>query len=154
MGFIDILKSLFGNKSDRDLKQIMPIVDRIKAIYPEIEQLSNDELRGRTTDIRQRLADAVKPQRDQIADIKAQIETTEYEEREPLWAKVDKLEKYPYYSPKKEVTVNGSIESLVDFAEQHGCSYMQLKEANLWLRDSKLDNKGGHSYKVLIPNDK
>ena len=68
--------------------------------------------------------------------------------------KVDKLEKYPYYSPKKEVTVNGSIESLVDFAEQHGCSYMQLKEANLWLRDSKLDNKGGHSYKVLIPNDK
>ena len=68
--------------------------------------------------------------------------------------KVDKLEKYPYYAPKKIVTVNGPIESLVDFAEQNGCSYMQLKEANLWLRDSKLENKSGHSYKVLIPNDK
>ena len=68
--------------------------------------------------------------------------------------RVDKFEKYPYYSPKKIVTVNGPIESLVDFAEENGCSYMQLKEANLWLRDSKLDNKAGHSYKILIPNDK
>jgi hypothetical protein len=68
--------------------------------------------------------------------------------------KVEKFEKYPYYSPKKVVTVNGPIQSLVDFAEENGCSYMQLKEANLWLRDSKLDNKAGHSYKIIIPNDK
>ena len=68
--------------------------------------------------------------------------------------KVEKFEKYPYYSPKKVVTVNGPIVSLVDFAEENGCSYMQLKEANLWLRDSKLDNKAGHSYKIIIPNDK
>lgn len=68
--------------------------------------------------------------------------------------KVDKFDRYPYYAPKKIVTVNGAIESLVDFAEENGCSYMQLKEANLWLRDSKLDNKGGHSYKIIIPNDK
>lgn len=67
---------------------------------------------------------------------------------------IDKFEKYPYYSPKNIVTVNGRIESLVDFAEENGCSYMQLKEANLWLRDSKLENKAGHSYKILIPNDK
>ena len=67
---------------------------------------------------------------------------------------IDKFEKYPYYSPKNIVTVNGKIESLVDFAEENGCSYMQLKEANLWLRDSKLENKAGHSYKILIPNDK
>ena len=68
--------------------------------------------------------------------------------------KVEKFEKYPYYSPKKVVTVNGPIQSLVDFAEENGCSYMQLKEANLWLRDSKLDNKAGHSYKIIIPTDK
>ena len=67
--------------------------------------------------------------------------------------KVDQFEKYPYYSPKKIVDVNGPIESLVDFAEQNGCSYMQLKEANLWLRDSKLVNKAGHSYKIIIPAD-
>ena len=37
---------------------------------------------------------------------------------------------------------------------QNGCSYMQLKEANPWLRDSKLLNKAGHTYKIIIPNDK
>ena len=44
MAFSDILKSLFGNKSDRDLKKLKPIVEKIKAAYPEIEQLSNDGL--------------------------------------------------------------------------------------------------------------
>ncbi|MBQ8062115.1 MAG: lytic transglycosylase domain-containing protein [Bacteroidales bacterium] len=77
-----------------------------------------------------------------------------FEKPEAFGFKVDKFAKYPYYSPKDIVTVNGPIESLVDFAEQHGCSYMQLKEANLWLRGTKLENKSGHSYKVLIPNDK
>ncbi len=68
--------------------------------------------------------------------------------------KVDQFEKYPYYSPKKVVTVNGPIESLVDFAEKNGCSYMQLKEANLWLRDNKLVNKAMHSFKIIIPSDR
>ena len=77
-----------------------------------------------------------------------------FEKPEAFGFKVDRFEKYPYYSPKDIVTVSGPIESLVDFAEQHGCSYMQLKEANLWLRGTKLENKSGHTYKVLIPNDK
>ena len=68
--------------------------------------------------------------------------------------KVDNLDKYPYYAPKKVVTVTGAIPSLVDFAIENGCSYMQLKEANLWLRDNKLENKGGRIFKVIIPNDK
>ena len=67
---------------------------------------------------------------------------------------VGSFEKYPYYAPKKVVTVNEPIESLVDFAEKHGVSYYQLKEANLWLRDTKLLNKAGHSYKIIIPGDK
>jgi len=87
------LKSIFGNKSERDLKKLMPIVHEIQAVYPEIEQLSNDELRARSAAIRQEIQDYVQPQRDEIAAIKAEIETLEYEEREPMWAKVDKLEK-------------------------------------------------------------
>ena len=45
MGFLDVLSKLFGNKSQRDLKEITPWVERIKAVYPEIDALSNDELR-------------------------------------------------------------------------------------------------------------
>ncbi|MBQ6648943.1 MAG: preprotein translocase subunit SecA [Muribaculaceae bacterium] len=93
MSFNSFLKSIFGNKSDRDLKKLMPIVREIQKVYPEIEQLSNDELRARSAAIREEIQEYVKPQRDEIAAIKAEIETLEYEQREPLWAKVDKIEK-------------------------------------------------------------
>lgn len=67
---------------------------------------------------------------------------------------VKNFEKYPCRSPKEVVTVSGTIASLVDFAEEHGVTYYQLKEANLWLRDSKLLNKSGHTYKIIIPDGK
>ena len=51
----------------------------------------------------------------------------------------------------KTVEVSGPIENLVDFAKQHGTSYFLLKESNLWLRDNKLLNKAGKTYKILIP---
>lgn len=93
MGFTDILKSMFGTKSDRDLKKLTPIVDKINAIYPEIEKLSNDELRGRIDAVRQRLKDSVAGRKQEIAELKEQIEKTDYDKREPLWNRVDKLEK-------------------------------------------------------------
>ena len=93
MSFNSFLKSIFGNKSDRDLKKLMPIVREIQKVYPEVEQLSNDELRARSAAVRQEIQEYVKPQRDEIDRIKAEIETLEYEEREPLWTKIDKLEK-------------------------------------------------------------
>ncbi len=68
--------------------------------------------------------------------------------------RLETFEKYPCYAPKEVVTVSGSIPSLVDFAEEHGTSYYKLKEANLWLRDNKLLNKAGHTYKIVIPSDK
>lgn len=59
---------------------------------------------------------------------------------------------YPYIPEKDEVTVTGPIESLVDFAEEHGVTYNQLKRANLWLRDSKLVNKDKRTYYISIPD--
>ncbi|MBR1883097.1 MAG: preprotein translocase subunit SecA, partial [Muribaculaceae bacterium] len=93
MAFTDFLKSVFGTKSDRDMKRLMPVVEQIKAAYPKIEQLSNDELRARTAEIRQQLKDAVQDKRDEIDQIKEKIETIDYEKREPEWERVDKLEK-------------------------------------------------------------
>jgi len=61
---------------------------------------------------------------------------------------------YPYIPPIKTVEVSGAITSLVDFAEQYGVSYMELKNANLWLRDSKLINKEHRTYHIDIPDVK
>ena len=54
MGFNDFLKSLFGNKSQRDLKEILPYVNKVKEAYPAIEKLSDDELRARIDDVKKR----------------------------------------------------------------------------------------------------
>ena len=58
---------------------------------------------------------------------------------------------HPSLPPKETVTVSGPVPDLVDFALRHGTTYALLKEANLWLRDSKLTNKSGKTYRIVIP---
>lgn len=93
MSFTSILNKLFGNKSQRDLKEIKPIVDKIKALGPEMEKLSNDELRQAITTVRQELAAATQADRDAIAETKVKIEELPFDERQPLWDDIDKREK-------------------------------------------------------------
>ena len=93
MKFIDFLSSIFGNKAQRDMKAIQPLVDQVKAIYPEIQALSNDELRARSLKIKQQVQSAPADLRQQIADLKAKIEETEIQDRAPIFAQIDKLEK-------------------------------------------------------------
>ena len=51
MGFNDILKSLFGNKSDRDLKELLPIASKVNAEWEKIKGVSHDELRQISADV-------------------------------------------------------------------------------------------------------
>ena len=93
MRFIDILSSIFGNKASRDMKAIQPLVDQVKALYPEIQALSNDELRAKSQEIKNQVQAAPAALRQQIADLKAKIEETEIQDRAPIFAQIDKLEK-------------------------------------------------------------
>ena len=93
MGFNEFLSKLFGNKATRDMKEIVPWVEKVKAAYPAISQLSNDELRAKTKELQQYIKDSAKEQRAKIAELKAKVEDTELEEREGLFAQIDKLEK-------------------------------------------------------------
>ena len=94
MALADILKKIFGSKSDRDMKQIRPILDKILAAYPEIDALSNDALRERSAAIRQKIADVEKPFEDRIAEIKATLEQDiPISQKEALATESDKLVK-------------------------------------------------------------
>ncbi len=93
MNFNKFLQSLFGNKSSRDMKLIQPLVEKVKAVYPEIEKLTNDELRARTKEIQAYVQGSAKEQKDKIAELKAKIEDTPIDEREAIFNEVDKLEK-------------------------------------------------------------
>ncbi len=93
MGFNEFLTKLFGNKSQRDLKEITPYVEKVKAVYPSIKELSNDELRGRIDAIKQRIQDYVADERAKVNSLREDIDGKELEEREAIWAEVDKIEK-------------------------------------------------------------
>lgn len=93
MNLNKILKSLFGDKSTRDMKQIQPFVEKVKATYPEIHALSNDELRAKTKEIQKFVQDAGKEELDKIAKLRETIEETPIDEREEIFDKIDKLDK-------------------------------------------------------------
>ncbi len=93
MNFTKILKSLFGDKSSRDMKLIQPLVEKAKSFTPQVEAMSNDELRARTKAIQQQVQQSAKEQKDKIAELKATIEDTPIDERETIFNQIDKLEK-------------------------------------------------------------
>ena len=93
MGINSFLKSLFGDKSTRDMKLIQPLVEKVKAAYPEVQVLSNDELRAKTKEIQKYVQDSAKEQKDQIDALKAKIEDTPIDEREVIFNEIDKLDK-------------------------------------------------------------
>ena len=93
MNFNKILKSLFGDKSSRDMKLIQPLVEKVKQAYPDIAKLSNDELRAKSKEIRDYVQGAAKPYQEKIAELKAKIEETPIDEREPIFNEIDKQDK-------------------------------------------------------------
>ena len=93
MSFTSLLNKLFGNKSQRDLKEIKPIVDKINALGPAMKELSNDELRAKIAEVRQALADSIAEDQKAIDELKIKIEELPFEERQPLWDNIDKREK-------------------------------------------------------------
>ena len=93
MNFNKFLKSLFGDKSTRDMKLIQPLVEKVKAVSPKIEQLDNDALRQRSKEIREQVQSTVTEQRNRIAELKATIENTPIDERADIFAQIDKIEK-------------------------------------------------------------
>ena len=107
LGINEFLTKLFGNKSQRDLKEITPWVDKVKAVYPSIQALSNDELRARVDVIKQRIQDAVADEKAKVNELRGSIETKELEEREAIWAEVDKIEKT--ITEKMEVVLDQSL---------------------------------------------
>ncbi len=93
MGWNDFISKIIGNKAQRDLNEINPVVKRVKEAYAEIEKLSNDELRNRTKELEKRIQEYVAAEKAQIAELKAGIDAIDLDKRETVWNQVDKLEK-------------------------------------------------------------
>ena len=93
MSFVSFITKLFGNKSTRDLKEIEPIVRQIEELGPQVKELTIDGLRDAITDIRNDIKTAVAPFEEENAKIRLEVEDLPFDERQPLWDKIDKNEK-------------------------------------------------------------
>ncbi|MBR3724916.1 MAG: preprotein translocase subunit SecA [Bacteroidales bacterium] len=95
----NFLSKLFGTKSDRDLKEVKPYLDATLKVYPEIQKLSNDQLRAKTAEFKERIRKEVENEEKELAALRQRIEE-EYDmpvdEKEEIYKRIDKLEKDSY----------------------------------------------------------
>ena len=92
MGLNNIFKKIFGDQSERAVRPLWQrLAKEINPISEEIKGISNDELRKRIDVIRDSIRGEAKEYKDQMAQIRAEIETLDYDKREPLWKKIDDL---------------------------------------------------------------
>ncbi len=90
-----LLTNFFGNKSEKDIKEIAPLVEKIKAEYNLLSGISSDELRARSMALQKKIAEYIVEESNEIAEWKAKIDRDEIllEDREKTYLRIDKLEK-------------------------------------------------------------
>ncbi len=91
MALANFLSKFFGNKSDRDIKEIMPFVETVKTEYARVEALSVDELRAESARLKVKISDFIAAEENEIKELKIKAEEVSIEESETLYEKIDKL---------------------------------------------------------------
>ena len=87
-----LLHKIFGDQSERAVRPLWERLEKeINPVSKEIAEISNDELRGRIDAVRDRIRGGAQEYKDKMAAIRAEIETLDYDKREPLWKKIDEL---------------------------------------------------------------
>ncbi len=93
---LSLLKKFFGTKSNRDLKELTPLVEEIKATYDKIKSLDNDQLRAKTLKFKSFIAKAIEEQENRIAALKLEMDQNydlEVSQREAIYTEIDSLKK-------------------------------------------------------------
>ena len=94
-GLLGILGKLFGNKYDKDIKEITPLIDKINEEFSKLSSLSNNELREKTTEFKKHISDFISEEKSKIETLKekSNLAETKTEEKEDLYKEIDALEK-------------------------------------------------------------
>ena len=91
---LGFLKKIFNikTKSEKDIEQILPVVEKINSIYSTLSSLSNDELRAKTLEFKKRIQEYISDEQTQIQSIKERLEKEpdlDVEEKEKLFKKIE-----------------------------------------------------------------
>ncbi|MBQ0015692.1 MAG: preprotein translocase subunit SecA [Bacteroidales bacterium] len=152
--FMDFLKKLFGDKSQRDLKEVQPFLDATTAIYPSIQSLSNDELRAKTVEFRKLIAETIQEEVSQLDSLHARIDA-EYdmpvEEKEQLYKDIDNLEKLSY--DKTQEVLNQILPEAFAVVKETANRFANSEEVEVTATQHDRDLSASHP-SVRIEGDK
>jgi preprotein translocase subunit SecA len=126
--FGSIIKKVFGDKSQRDLKEVQPLVESVKAEYAKLQPLSHDDLRARSAALKERIASTVKTEQDRVNALRAEIDADpgmDIHAREERYQEIDKLE---------EVIVQDIEKVLLDILPE---AFAIVKETARRLKENK-----------------
>jgi len=102
MSFINsVLKAFVGDKRKKDLKQLQPMVDKVRSFDKQMEKLTIEELRGKTLEFKQQIAEAVKPFKDRIAELKQEIDQADIDRKEDIYKEIDQLQDEAYQASEE-----------------------------------------------------
>lgn len=153
---LSILKKILGDKSTRDLKEINPYVNQIKEVYETISRLNNDELRAKTVEFKQKIADGIAEFEMEISNLKNKIDDNadmDIHEKESIYEKIDKLEKQAY--DKTQEILNSILPEAFSVIKETARRFAENKVVEVTANDfdrelaSKMDNvniKGDKAY--------
>ncbi|MDD2611980.1 MAG: preprotein translocase subunit SecA [Bacteroidales bacterium] len=151
MGFNQFLTKIFGDKSQRDLKEISPYVEKIKEAYPVIAALNDDELRNKTAEIRSNIQNCVSEEREHIVELKNGIEDMDLEKREAIYNEVDKIEKA--IIEKMEKALDEALPEVFSIVKETARRFNENTEIKVTATDFDRDLAATHDF-VRIEGDK
>lgn len=96
-----IIKLFVGDKQQKDLKLLQPIVDKVKSFEDQIASLTNDELRGKTIEFKSKISAATSTFEDQISKLETEVKTADIDHQEEIYAQIDKLRDDAYAASEK-----------------------------------------------------
>ncbi|GAB4380683.1 MAG: preprotein translocase subunit SecA [Salibacteraceae bacterium] len=145
-----LLNSIFGSKSDKDIKEIMPTVESINRHFETLSELSNDELRAKTQEFKKRIAEATKAERDEIDALKKQIASpeTDFAQKEELYAELDKLDKK--LTEKIEEVLNDLLPEAFAVVKETARRFKENTEIEVTATDFDRELAGRHNHVSII----
>lgn len=99
-----LLKVFVGDKKQKDLKLLQPIVNQVHTFDSQIAKFSNDELRAKTIEFKQRIQSANQEFQSKISELELQLDQAEIDEKEFIYEQIDELNDKIYHNIEKTLS--------------------------------------------------
>ncbi len=148
-----VLSVFFGNKYEKDIKEIKPLIEKIKTIEPQVQALDNDGLRAKTEELKANIRMTIAEDQKRVAELKERVESdaVAISEREKMYAEIDKLEKE--MTEKVEAELNNALPYAFAIVKETARRFSQNSEVVVTATQADRDMAADRDF-VRIEGDK